>query len=160
MISLPLALPSFDRSACSSRAGRHACSRSRMERRSHIKLGWPAFLVEKGAAVFFFRFAGFVYVRSFSFVRLSWSPVDLIPSLTSPSLPPPAAPPLLASSPLLSTSLQIDQLKQFRQWGSMTPGHPENFETKGVEVTTGELMLFSFFLPCSCSSCLQPGPPD
>ena len=31
-------------------------------------------------------------------------------------------------------------MKQFRQWGSSTPGHPENFETPGVEVTTG---LFS-----------------
>ncbi|NES23466.1 MAG: transketolase [Symploca sp. SIO3E6] len=36
-------------------------------------------------------------------------------------------------------SVTIDDLKQFRQWGSRTPGHPENFETKGVEVTTGPL---------------------
>ena len=36
-------------------------------------------------------------------------------------------------------SVPIDQLKQFRQWGSATPGHPENFETAGVEVTTGPL---------------------
>lgn len=35
--------------------------------------------------------------------------------------------------------VQIEDLKQFRQWGSRTPGHPENFETKGVEVTTGPL---------------------
>jgi len=35
--------------------------------------------------------------------------------------------------------LPIDELKQFRQWGSQTPGHPENFETSGVEVTTGPL---------------------
>jgi len=28
-------------------------------------------------------------------------------------------------------------LKQFRQWESRTPGHPENFETPGIEVTTG-----------------------
>lgn len=33
----------------------------------------------------------------------------------------------------------MDDLKQFRQWGSITPGHPENFETPGVEVTTGPL---------------------
>ncbi|NEQ81445.1 MAG: transketolase [Moorea sp. SIO2I5] len=33
----------------------------------------------------------------------------------------------------------IDDLQQFRQWESVTPGHPENFETNGVEVTTGPL---------------------
>jgi transketolase len=36
-------------------------------------------------------------------------------------------------------SVTLDDIKQFRQWGSRTPGHPENFETKGVEVTTGPL---------------------
>jgi transketolase len=36
-------------------------------------------------------------------------------------------------------SVALDDLKQFRQWGSRTPGHPENFETPGVEVTTGPL---------------------
>ncbi len=36
-------------------------------------------------------------------------------------------------------SVNLDDIKQFRQWGSRTPGHPENFETKGVEVTTGPL---------------------
>ena len=35
--------------------------------------------------------------------------------------------------------LEISDLQQFRQWGSKTPGHPENFETEGVEVTTGPL---------------------
>ncbi|CAN6234473.1 unnamed protein product [Urochloa humidicola] len=33
----------------------------------------------------------------------------------------------------------MDDLKAFRQWRSRTPGHPENFETAGVEVTTGPL---------------------
>src|SRR6267142_2043946 len=32
-----------------------------------------------------------------------------------------------------------DQLKHFRQLGSLTPGHPENFHTKGIETTTGPL---------------------
>ncbi|KAJ3672519.1 hypothetical protein LUZ60_007240 [Juncus effusus] len=36
-------------------------------------------------------------------------------------------------------SVLEEDLKQFRQWGSRTPGHPENFETPGVEVTTGPL---------------------
>ncbi|MBD0269659.1 MAG: transketolase, partial [Cyanobacteria bacterium Co-bin8] len=36
-------------------------------------------------------------------------------------------------------SVTLDDIKQFRQWGSRTPGHPENFETLGIEVTTGPL---------------------
>ncbi|GAB4825983.1 hypothetical protein Ancab_008852 [Ancistrocladus abbreviatus] len=36
-------------------------------------------------------------------------------------------------------SVLEEDLKSFRQWGSRTPGHPENFETPGVEVTTGPL---------------------
>jgi transketolase len=36
-------------------------------------------------------------------------------------------------------SVSVDDLKSFRQFGSNTPGHPENFVTKGIEVTTGPL---------------------
>lgn len=35
--------------------------------------------------------------------------------------------------------MTIEDLKQFRQWESRTPGHPEDFMTAGVEVTTGPL---------------------
>jgi transketolase len=35
--------------------------------------------------------------------------------------------------------MTLDQLKAFRQLGSLTPGHPENFHTKGIETTTGPL---------------------
>jgi transketolase len=33
----------------------------------------------------------------------------------------------------------LDDLKGFRQWGSVTPGHPESHELRGVETTTGPL---------------------
>ena len=36
-------------------------------------------------------------------------------------------------------SVTIDDIKEFRQWGAKTPGHPETFETPGVEVTAGPL---------------------
>src|SRR5690242_4023658 len=36
-------------------------------------------------------------------------------------------------------NLTLDDIKQFRQWGSRTPGHPERGHTPGVEVTTGPL---------------------
>ena len=43
--------------------------------------------------------------------------------------------------------MQLEDTKHFRQLHSKTPGHPENFITDGVEVTTGEDssmgMLFS-----------------
>ncbi len=35
--------------------------------------------------------------------------------------------------------LALEDLKAFRQWGSLTPGHPENHVTAGVETTTGPL---------------------
>lgn len=40
---------------------------------------------------------------------------------------------------LAGYKVSLDDLKQFRQWGSVTPGHPEHFLTEGVETTTGPL---------------------
>lgn len=40
---------------------------------------------------------------------------------------------------LTGYDLSLDDLKQFRQWGSRTPGHPEYGLTPGVETTTGPL---------------------
>jgi transketolase len=40
---------------------------------------------------------------------------------------------------LTGYDLSLDDLKQFRQWGSRTPGHPERGHTPGIEVTTGPL---------------------
>jgi transketolase len=38
-----------------------------------------------------------------------------------------------------NADMTLDQIKHFRQLGSLTPGHPENFHTKGIETTTGPL---------------------
>ena len=40
---------------------------------------------------------------------------------------------------LTGYDLSLDDLRDFRQWGSKTPGHPERGHTDGVEVTTGPL---------------------
>jgi len=40
---------------------------------------------------------------------------------------------------LCGYDLALDELKQFRQWGSRTPGHPERGHTPGIEITTGPL---------------------
>jgi transketolase len=46
---------------------------------------------------------------------------------------------LYASLYLSGYDLTLDDIKQFRQVGSRTPGHPENYLTPGVETTTGPL---------------------
>ena len=46
---------------------------------------------------------------------------------------------LYSSLYLTGYDLSLDDLKQFRQWGSKTPGHPEHGHTPGVETTTGPL---------------------
>ncbi len=40
---------------------------------------------------------------------------------------------------LTGYAVPMEQMKQFRQWGSITPGHPERGVTPGVETTTGPL---------------------
>ncbi|MCJ7733194.1 MAG: transketolase, partial [Anaerolineales bacterium] len=46
---------------------------------------------------------------------------------------------LYAMLHLTGYDLSLDELKNFRQWGSLTPGHPEVGLTPGVETTTGPL---------------------
>ncbi len=40
---------------------------------------------------------------------------------------------------LCGFDLGLEDLQQFRQWGSRTPGHPERGHTPGIEITTGPL---------------------
>ena len=40
---------------------------------------------------------------------------------------------------LTGYDLSLDDIKQFRQWGSKTPGHPEHLLVEGIETTTGPL---------------------
>lgn len=70
-------------------------------------------------------------------------PVLLLPSLAGISL---FCKLWICSRPDQVCVPQLDDLKQFRQWGSKTPGHPENFETLGIEVTTGGALACLFAL--------------
>jgi len=46
---------------------------------------------------------------------------------------------MYSSVHLAGYALPLEQIKQFRQWKSLTPGHPEVHHTPGVETTTGPL---------------------
>ena len=47
--------------------------------------------------------------------------------------------PMLYSTLALAGKFTLDELKQFRQWGSPTPGHPERDVMRGIENTSGPL---------------------
>ena len=47
--------------------------------------------------------------------------------------------PMLYSVLALSGKFTLDELQQFRQWGSVTPGHPEVDVMRGIENTSGPL---------------------
>ena len=47
--------------------------------------------------------------------------------------------PMLYSVLALSGKFTLDELKEFRQWGSPTPGHPEIDVERGIENTSGPL---------------------
>ena len=46
---------------------------------------------------------------------------------------------LYASLHMSGYALSLDEIRNFRQWGSLTPGHPEHDLTPGIETTTGPL---------------------
>ena len=46
---------------------------------------------------------------------------------------------LYASLHMSGYGVSVDEIRNFRQWGSMTPGHPEHGLTPGIETTTGPL---------------------
>ncbi|MDH6339033.1 transketolase, partial [Dysgonomonas sp. PFB1-18] len=47
--------------------------------------------------------------------------------------------PMLYSTLCLAGKFSLEDLQQFRQWGSVTPGHPERDITRGIENTSGPL---------------------
>eukprot|EP00438_Fugacium_kawagutii_P003112 Skav225183 [mRNA] locus=scaffold716:396:7232:- [translate_table: standard] len=56
-------------------------------------------------------------------------------------------------------SVAMDDIKQFRQWGSKTPGHPENFETDGIEVYNkpGMELIDHYTYTIAGDGCMQEG---
>ena len=46
---------------------------------------------------------------------------------------------LYASLHMSGYAISVDEIRNFRQWGSITPGHPEHGLTPGIETTTGPL---------------------
>ena len=46
---------------------------------------------------------------------------------------------LYASLHMAGYGISLDEIRNFRQWGSITPGHPEHGLTPGIETTTGPL---------------------
>ena len=157
LIAFKFALASADPSAAASLSLIEALLISVSDRGEKAASAWmaPHSLSRKKANSFFPPSTSLVRRSPFFFLgplatSSSFSPLDSsLSPRRSPSLPFPS---------LSSDAQQIDQLKQFRQWGSMTPGHPENFETKGIEVTTGEskelmVLFFLFFSSSSSSFC-------
>ncbi len=66
-------------------------------------------------------------------------PTPTGPTATALSSPAATVPCSSIASCTLPATISLDELKNFRQWGSHTPGHPECGLTPGVETTTGPL---------------------
>ncbi|MDG5814449.1 transketolase [Chitinispirillales bacterium ANBcel5] len=71
---------------------------------------------------------------------LNWDPDDMSwPNRDRFYLDPGHMSPMLYSVLTLTGAFSIDDIKDFRQWGSSTPGHPERDIKRGVENTSGPL---------------------
>ena len=60
--------------------------------------------------------------------------------------------PMLYSVLTLTGNYTIDEIKNFRQWGSPTPGHPELDVNRGIENTSGPAWAGPYY-GCWCSHC-------
>ena len=60
--------------------------------------------------------------------------------------------PMLYAALALQNKFTINELKEFRQWGSPTPGHPERDIKRGIENTSGPLGQGHAFC-CRCCYC-------
>ena len=59
--------------------------------------------------------------------------------------------PMLYSVLALAGKFTIDELKEFRQWGSVTPGHPEVNVMRGIENTSGPIRRSTHIYPMVAS---------
>lgn len=82
--------------------------------------------------------ADFINILYSEFLR--WDPADMIwPMRDRFFLDPGHMSPMLYAQLTLTGNFTLEEIKQFRQWGSPTPGHPEVDFARGIENTSGPL---------------------